>query len=398
VLEIDIEREQTSLYGMLPGGDDLQDKWAGGVLAPNGRIYGIPWRSSSVLEFDPMTKAIALLGSTGSGNFSWSGGVVANSGRIVAVPYNGAWVLEIGESVCSTAQKHPPAVTTPPLPITTPPLPMRTASPLGDRDPAPGQARSVAGDSIARSDGLTSLTFVLALLGCPEAAKASEDACFHLSHRTWHSAMVTIMRPESTLLDIREQVLASRLSHVPTNFCFLFNGHALDPNVEGTIKAASVAVITQPDTRYSVQRIVLIDNTNCNIESKVTLFGSIGFSVPFDDAASVRGKFRPVHAVLLMLCMTAITFVACSLIHCKSRKNRDNRDGPYYDRVPASEPQEAQALIVQAESANSPDAQPVPHLQARWRPVLKPTRPLARARAGDDRLIQPGSLVGLKKK
>ena len=76
---------------MLPGGNDLQDKWAGGVLAPNGRIYGMPWRSSTVLEFDPTTKAISLLGSAiGSANYSWSGGVLAQSGRIVAVPYNGA--------------------------------------------------------------------------------------------------------------------------------------------------------------------------------------------------------------------------------------------------------------------------------------------------------------------
>ena len=67
---------------MLPGGNDLQDKWAGGVLAPNGRIYGVPWRSSSVLEFDPTTKAISLLGSAvGSANFSWSGGALSKSGR-----------------------------------------------------------------------------------------------------------------------------------------------------------------------------------------------------------------------------------------------------------------------------------------------------------------------------
>ena len=48
-------------------------------------------------------------------------------------------------------------------------------------------------------------TFVLALLGCPDAAKASEDACFHLSHCTWHSAMITLMKPDSMLVDIRDQ-------------------------------------------------------------------------------------------------------------------------------------------------------------------------------------------------
>ena len=99
---------------MLPGGNDLQDKWAGGVLAPNGRIYGMPWRSSTVLEFDPTTKALSLMGqSIGSANFSWAGGARAKSGRIIAVPYNGAWVLEIGETVCNQAPATAPPATWP---------------------------------------------------------------------------------------------------------------------------------------------------------------------------------------------------------------------------------------------------------------------------------------------
>ena len=59
------------------------------------------------------------------------------------------------------------------------------------------------------------------------------------------------MRAESTLHDIREAVVASRLSHVPTNVCFLFNGHALDPNVEATIKAGSVALVTTPPDTHA---------------------------------------------------------------------------------------------------------------------------------------------------
>jgi hypothetical protein len=54
-------------------------------------------------------------------------------------------------------------------------------------------------------------------------------------------------------------VIQSRLSHLPTNFCFLYNGHPLDPNVESTMKAADVAV------SYESQYIVLIDNVHCNI-------------------------------------------------------------------------------------------------------------------------------------
>ena len=41
----------TNLIGSLSG----SDKWAGGVLAPNGKIYGIPYDSSSILEIDTGT-------------------------------------------------------------------------------------------------------------------------------------------------------------------------------------------------------------------------------------------------------------------------------------------------------------------------------------------------------
>ena len=54
-------------------------------------------------------------------------------------------------------------------------------------------------------------------------------------------------------------MVQSRLSHLPTNFCFLYNGHPLDPNVEATMKAADVAV------SHESQYIVLIDNVHCNI-------------------------------------------------------------------------------------------------------------------------------------
>ena len=29
------------------------NKWFGGILAPNGRIYGIPYNSTAILEIDP---------------------------------------------------------------------------------------------------------------------------------------------------------------------------------------------------------------------------------------------------------------------------------------------------------------------------------------------------------
>ena len=38
----------TSTFGSLSG----SAKWQGGVLAPNGKIYGIPFNSTTVLEID----------------------------------------------------------------------------------------------------------------------------------------------------------------------------------------------------------------------------------------------------------------------------------------------------------------------------------------------------------
>ena len=40
----------TSTFGSLAG----SAKWVGGVLAPNGKIYGIPFSSTTILEIDPV--------------------------------------------------------------------------------------------------------------------------------------------------------------------------------------------------------------------------------------------------------------------------------------------------------------------------------------------------------
>ena len=41
----------SNLFGSLGAGN----KWFGGVLAPNGKIYGIPYGSTQVLEIDEST-------------------------------------------------------------------------------------------------------------------------------------------------------------------------------------------------------------------------------------------------------------------------------------------------------------------------------------------------------
>ena len=65
------------------------NKWFGGVLAPNGKIYCVPRSSTSVLIIDPETNTAETTSITGlTGNAKWYGGVLAPNGKIYCVPYN----------------------------------------------------------------------------------------------------------------------------------------------------------------------------------------------------------------------------------------------------------------------------------------------------------------------
>ena len=91
VLEIDPVNQTTSLFGSL---SNSSTKWAGGVLAPNGKIYGIPRGSTQVLEIDPVNQTTSLFGSL-SGVNKWEGGVLAPNGKIYGIPRDSTSVLEI---------------------------------------------------------------------------------------------------------------------------------------------------------------------------------------------------------------------------------------------------------------------------------------------------------------
>ena len=79
-----------STFGSLSG----SAKWAGGVLAPNGNIYGIPQTSTTILKIDPTTDTSTTFGSL-SGTSKWAGGVLAPNGRIYCMPRNSTTILEI---------------------------------------------------------------------------------------------------------------------------------------------------------------------------------------------------------------------------------------------------------------------------------------------------------------
>ena len=97
VLEIDPETQTTQTFGSLSG----SAKWVGGVLAPNGKIYGIPFNSPTVLEIDPETQATQTFGSL-LGTVKWFGGVLAPNGKIYGIPRNSTTVLEIDPETQAT--------------------------------------------------------------------------------------------------------------------------------------------------------------------------------------------------------------------------------------------------------------------------------------------------------
>ena len=71
------------------------NKWLGGVLAPNGKIYAIPCDRSDVLIIDPATDTADkdTITDLGGGGTKWIGGVLAPDGKIYGMPFNADHVL-----------------------------------------------------------------------------------------------------------------------------------------------------------------------------------------------------------------------------------------------------------------------------------------------------------------
>ena len=89
-----------STFGSLAG----TNKWYGGVLAPNGKIYGIPFDASTILEIDPETQTTSTFGSL-AGSAKWVGGVLAPNGKIYGIPFGASTILEIGTESPQTLEK-----------------------------------------------------------------------------------------------------------------------------------------------------------------------------------------------------------------------------------------------------------------------------------------------------
>ena len=69
-------------------------KWAGGVIGPDGCIYGLPFVAERLLRFDPLTQQATLVGGDlGQGGGKWSCGLVGADGFIYGIPYDAERVL-----------------------------------------------------------------------------------------------------------------------------------------------------------------------------------------------------------------------------------------------------------------------------------------------------------------
>jgi len=76
------------------------DKWIGGVLGPDGKIYGIPFNSTDILIIDPIlgTATRSAMGASLAGTYKWYGGVLGPDGKIYGIPRNSTNLLIISES------------------------------------------------------------------------------------------------------------------------------------------------------------------------------------------------------------------------------------------------------------------------------------------------------------
>ena len=90
--------------------------WRGAVLGPNQKIYGIPTNATSVLELDPVTRKVRTFGDLGTaltpancsgalhcGLDKWIGGVLAPNGKIIGIPC----ALQTSASPLSTSLAEP---------------------------------------------------------------------------------------------------------------------------------------------------------------------------------------------------------------------------------------------------------------------------------------------------
>ena len=92
---------KTNTASYITGMEVLTGKYNGGVLAPNGKIYCIPSARPNVLVIDPITNTTTTISGVASGSNKYYGGVLAPNGKIYAIPFSQTAVLIIDPETAS---------------------------------------------------------------------------------------------------------------------------------------------------------------------------------------------------------------------------------------------------------------------------------------------------------
>lgn len=99
ILVIDPSNNSTYTFGSLVV---RANKFRGGAIAPNGYIYGMPANANSVLIIDPSTDTVLDGGIFGGGANRFAGGVLATNGTIYSVIFSNASIFSYSSNSLGT--------------------------------------------------------------------------------------------------------------------------------------------------------------------------------------------------------------------------------------------------------------------------------------------------------
>jgi hypothetical protein len=98
LLQIDPATQEVTLLGVGMECMKGEFKYHGGDLASDGCIYSIPANANSVLKINPKTSEVTTIGGPWEGRQKWYGGIMGANGCIYGVPHCGDGVLKIDPS------------------------------------------------------------------------------------------------------------------------------------------------------------------------------------------------------------------------------------------------------------------------------------------------------------
>ncbi|MBL8035176.1 MAG: hypothetical protein JNJ69_15845 [Leptospiraceae bacterium] len=103
-VRIDPDTMTAIVLSAVPTAGGSVTRWGGGVLAFDGKIYGIPQSYTQVLRLDPASEGADYFASLGATLDKWHGGALAANGKIYAAPMSNKGVLEIDPDASTTAE------------------------------------------------------------------------------------------------------------------------------------------------------------------------------------------------------------------------------------------------------------------------------------------------------